>query len=245
MKGLSEIPSTAQLQQAYATLQSTLRTKVACSEADLALWVQWSRFDPRLAEQITAHIINYWSNLNPMVFNEKNRQQPWPALLGVIIEQARLFSHLPADQTRLFRAWSKVVMTHVDPAPWQQYFMGLRKPGGQLMQDDARYSLACYRQWGYLGREFFMNKAEAALNQTTACHHQHTLLSSTQRKQRLDELLKTQARLTVNEYRRALDFAVGRRQAELDLRNHPRLKPQGQTRSRVYVRLSRRGQNQG
>ena len=49
MIGLAKIPSAHQIQAVYTRFQE--RAGLPVSEPEFALWSQWSRFDPRLAEQ--------------------------------------------------------------------------------------------------------------------------------------------------------------------------------------------------
>lgn len=223
MKGLSSVPSLRDLERAYRKLQSDLES---ISIAEWALWSQWSRFDPRLAEQWISGLSKQWRDVSPLLLNESLRSHPWPAAAGVLLEQAWVYWDGSQEEKTLFRAWSRCVMSGVEAAPNELFFIGLRAFAGEAARRDAIESLKPYRKWGYYGRELLVNKALA--------RKKRTLASPGVRRRKLEELLKSRSRITVGDYIDCLGGAVGRRQAELDLQKTPRLKPIGQTQGRFY-----------
>ncbi|MEK6577958.1 MAG: hypothetical protein AABZ55_01915, partial [Bdellovibrionota bacterium] len=131
MKGLKEIPSDTTLSGAYSVLQNSSKTP---SLREIALWSQWSRFDPRLGELLVSWIAKHWREIPPQNLNELIFQQPWPEAVGVLIENVKIL--LPKKDL-LFNHWSACVMSGVSPAPHEQFFIGLRKFAGLQMKDDA------------------------------------------------------------------------------------------------------------
>lgn len=225
MKGLVSIPGTTELARAYGQMQAG--HPVSCGE--LALWSQWSRFDPRLAEQCVAHVCRHWRGLLPAELRECLLRQPWPPAMGVLLEQAREFGRItPAQDAPVFGAWISCVMVGVEPARGEQFFIGLRALGGEAMRKDAYLALEPYRRWGYLGCEVLLNKAVLALA------GERTLIPARVRRAVLDELIECRPRITARDYREALEGWVSARQAELDLCAHPRLRPVGRARARIY-----------
>ncbi len=228
MKGLEQIPTEEQLSRVYHQLQSL---KVAATSEEIALWTQWARFDPRLAEQLVQHFSLYWREISPVMLNDSVLKQPWPAIVGVLLDQASVFGGLPTVELKLFRSWSACVMSGVDPALNEQFFMGLRSFAGKAMLDDAQGAIKSYRRWGFLGREYLANKAVQKLSKQP-----RTLVPASVRRAKLDELIRLCPRFTARDYRESLGGGVSLRQAELDLRAHPRLRAVGKTRARVYLR---------
>ena len=156
MKGLVYLPQLKVLEQAYRKIQTAPES---ISESDLALWSQWTRFDPRLGEQWISTVIERWRSLSPLKLNEALRSQPWPAAAGPLFEQARVFWDWNREERRLFQSWCRLVMSGICPAQWEQYFIGLRAIAGEAMRRDAYAPLRTYTRWGYLGREVLLNKA--------------------------------------------------------------------------------------
>ena len=222
MNGLKFIPGVAEFSVAYARLQDAT---TVISNAELALWSQWTRFDPRLAEQIVQNIACHWRAISPLELNTALRDQPWPAAAAVLIEQAGCFSVAPNKHAE-FRRWKNCVLWDVAPASDEQFFIGLRAFAGDAMRDDACLALRPYRVWGYLGRDVLVNKAPLGGK---------TLVSATTRRQTLNKLIQRQPRLRVRDYISALGGWVSARQAELDLAAHPRLRAMGRTKARYYL----------
>ena len=170
-----------------------------------------------------------WKNLNPISLREHLLEQPWPQAFGVLAEQAADMDLIPPGDRILFKNWLQTTLSGISAAPGEQFFIGLRKFAGKQMLADAEYPLRSYVRWGYLGRDLLVNKA-----QMTAKQRNRTIVSAAVRKKILNELMKIRKRLTVQDYRDALENQVSRRQAEIDLSEEKRLIPHGQTRGRFY-----------
>ena len=227
MKGLDKIPSTDELSLAYGKLQS--RQPSLISLAEIILWSQWSRFDPRLAEQLIVFISEKWKRWNPVFLHEELLKQPWPQAFGVLLEQALAAGFLSKESASLFKKWGDVVLSDISPANGEQFFIGLQKLGSKQMLRNAERPLRAYTAWGYFGCDLLVNKAQEKIKLRN-----RTLVSAAVRKHVLSELLKTRKRLTVKDYCEALSYQVSRRQAEIDLAREKRLIPSGQTRGRFY-----------
>lgn len=224
MTGLENIPGPRDLLGAYERLQSGARL----SAFELALWSQWARFDPRLGEQWISAVLRDWREIPALDLNRELSSQPWPSAAGVLLEQALVFGTWPAPERRLFRDWSRLVMSGIAAAGGNgQFFIGLRAFGGQAMRGDAELSLKPYLGWGYLGKEILRNKASSAARSATIAPREL-------RQRVIGDLIRTRRSFRVSEYLAAIGFHVSRRQAELDLRADPRLECLGNTRARVY-----------
>lgn len=230
MTGLEAIPGQRDLLGTYERIQAGIPLSVP----ELALWSQWARFDPRLGEQWIGVVLRDWRGISAIDLNRELLSQPWPAAVGVLLEQALAFGPWPAPERRLFRDWSRLVMSGVAAVDGAgQFFIGLRAFGGQAMRRDAENALKPYLRWGYLGKEVLRNKASSAAKSSTTAPREL-------RDRILGELIRAGRSFSVSDYLAALGFCVSRRQAELDLRGDPRLEWRGHTRSRVY-RARRRG----
>lgn len=221
MKGLSRIPQTQDLAAAYALLQSD--TGIGVEE--LVLWTQWSRFDPRLAEQWISYLCRNWKAIAPLEFREKIRLQPWPSAAGVLLTQIIEERLLAPEERRVFRHWAGMVMEGTTPASNEQFFIGLRAFGGKQMREDAEKSLRSYVKWGYLGRETLVNKAKP---------YARTRVNPVIRNRALKELMNSRERFTVRDYQNAVGGQLSARQAQLDLSKERNLIAIGNTRGRSY-----------
>ena len=229
MKGLNKIPDQKKLSQAYRALQlfpKTVRVK------KLVFWSQWARLDPRLGEILVEYISKFWSKHNPVEINRELKRQVWPAAFGILLEQVPFYYSQKIKgkkwNKKLFSHWSKCVMTDISPAKEEQFFIGIYKAGGKLMKEECFHSIKPYRQWGYFAKDLLINKARLA---------EKTLIPIAQRHVILDELLKSHKKITVQDYLEKMNFQIHRRQAQRDLKNHKKLKPQGQTKGKYYIKL--------
>ena len=228
MKGLSRIPNQKKLSKAYKALQAFPHS--VCVK-DLVLWSQWARLDPRLGEILIEYISKFWQKNNPVEINQHLKQQVWPAAFGVLLEQVPFYysQHLKSKKLnkKLFLYWSKCVMTDIPQAKGEQFFIGIYKAGGKLAKEECFYSIRPYRQWGYFSKDLLINKALST---------DKTLIPLPQRQVILDELLKSHKKITVQDYLEKINFQIHRRQAQRDLKNHKKLKPQGQTKGKHYIK---------
>lgn len=221
MKGLVNIPSQKDLLSAYEKLQ-TGGTIPDLSE--IALFSQYARFDPRLAELLAAACARSWQKILPTELNLEILKTPWPAALGVILEQAR--THYQIPEKPAFKHWAAIVMHGISPAKNEHFFIGLRSFAGNLLFQDVCMSLKSYRRWGFFGKEVLKNKADLGKG---------TWMAPALRQKILRDLLSSKRRLTVNDYLAALGGNVSRRQAERDLAAS-KARKWGRTRGRVYTR---------
>jgi hypothetical protein len=234
MRGLAKLPTESELAQAYQELLGLRALSEAGAsdrvpeEAQWALWSQWARLDPRFAELLTQRLAKDWAEIHPLKLNQELKRQPWPAVFGVLIEQASEF--LVAKPRRsVFRSWAQCVMNEIDPAPGELFFVGLRKLAGKEMRLDATLALTLYRKWGYLGRELLVNKS---------ARFKGTLLPPEAREAALSELIKARRRFSTRDYIDHLGGLVSVRQAEMDLAARAarkELKREGRTKARRWV----------
>lgn len=230
MQGLTALPTTEQLQAAYAELQTALRSYTPLLASRIALLSQWSRLDPRLAEQVAEHLCTHWRALNPSSLQSEMMKQPWPTALAVLLEQVQ--EKLRAEQGvheadyLEFALWSKLVTSGMKVEWLGLFFIGTRSLGGRLMLDDARLSLESYRKWGFAGRELVVTPKSA--------HNRRAKIQPETRQNAITALIQTQRHFTVRDYWELLGRRISLRQAQLDLHTDSRLHSVGSTRSRFY-----------
>lgn len=224
MKGLYKIPTQVDLAKAYNQLQSFKSKRKAIEENQIALWSQWTRFDPRLGEILADYLLKNWESLNPVQLNSEIKKLPWPAALGVILETSKLL--IEKNRFSIFSAWSTLVMSGIKLADNEQFFIGLNKLLGAKMMREVMYPLKIYRKWGYLSSDPMINKA--LLNQ------RKTIMPKAVRLALLNESLRNKKSITVSDYMNLLAGSLNRRQAERDLKEHKGLIARGFTRNRVY-----------
>ncbi|MDZ4678443.1 MAG: hypothetical protein SGI74_13155 [Oligoflexia bacterium] len=219
MKGLSKIPTIKELQKSYDKIQSD----EDLSLEDLSLFTQWSRFDPRLTEQLIQYFNKHWKKIHPVLFNEEICKQPWPTVVGVLLE---FVSHLTLKPSRkLFKNWMNCVLSGVEVSSMSQFYIGIWSLGGAQMYRSSENSLKPFLKWGFLSDDVPFNKS---LKKPT------TLSSLNVRMKILNKLIQENQIITVESYMLKLNGTVSRRQAERDLAQHKDLRAKGFTRNRVY-----------
>lgn len=229
MKGLKSIPSLRQMAKAYETLQS--RQEGLClSYRKLSLYAQWSRLDPRLGELVINYISQCWRKLHPIELNNCLQKEVWPAVFGVLLEHISFYyeQKKKKKELSLFCKWSECVLYDIQPAKGELFFINLYLPGSRLMYEEALYSLNVYKKWGYLAGDLMFNKFVFS---------HKILLTPVQRREALDKLLKKQNAFKVRDYLRELNFQIPVKQAQRDLKKHPRLSSSGNTRNKVYFKI--------
>lgn len=255
MRGLPAIPSAEELEGAYLRLDVSSSSEsfalpsrgrksgkfpspwLSSVEADLALWSQWSRFDPRLAELWVKWISQHWNDTAPARLNESLRAQPWPAAAGVLLEETLFTGQICRKERKFFRAWMGFAMVGIPPANGEAFFIGQRGFARNLTRLDATRAEKSYRRWGYVGRERLINASTLCME--PALSPRVTRMPRETRRLVLENLCQERDSFRVEDYLRALDGRVSRRMAEMDLRACARLKPRGETRGRIYRVLGR------
>jgi hypothetical protein len=226
--GLLNIPGRLELEKAYSMLLH--RVPATPNETDLALFAQWSRFDPRLAEIWVSFLVREWERFHPLELRGALLSQPWPAAAAVLLE----FTAKRVRNRTLFPFWHRMVTESFPKGNWEQFFIGLRKIAGKAMQDDARFAFSEYRKWGYLGREILLNKSGQG-SIAEEGKRTHTLLPET-RREILKEMLTSSARITTDVYWEAIGRCISRRQAERDLESSSIVRACGNTRARYFLK---------
>lgn len=229
--GLTHIPSPDERAIAYEAVQHFGHPKAAPLDLHLlALYTQWTRFDPRLAEICVLFFVRHWKELLPLKLREELLKQPWPGACAVLLEFSQR-DFLESKEKQSFKNWRTLVTQGFPKSNEEQYFIGLRPIASIGMVDDARLSLAEYRKWGFLAREVLFNKQKLPSGRGRT----HTIEPAV-RREILKELLRARHRVTAVEYQEELGQAISLRQAERDLKSCALLRPRGNTRGRTWVK---------
>lgn len=220
MNGLEKIPTAKNLVLAYNELQGK-----KLSLQTLLTYFQWARFDPRLAEIITAKVISDWKQINPFELNLKLRTTTWPRTLAVILDMAAL-GIKPQDRLN-FKIWKTCATSNLQSGPDEVFFIGVFSFAGKQMKLASERSHHIFRKWNYLGQDVFLNKVQSL-------KIEKTLIDKNRRREILKNLLTTKTLISVNDYLYALESPVSKRVAQLDLKKFPGIKTTGRTKNRRY-----------
>jgi hypothetical protein len=224
LKGLNSVPGIRDLQRAYDRLQSSAEL----IEVDLlALYTQWARLDPRLAEILTGHLSQHWREIPLGRLIELLDRQPWPRAIAVPLRFVALGLKSKVERKTILHMVAAIEGSFAKPAA-QLYFIPLRLPNVVVMRKEIEFRSTPYLQSGFLGAQPLLPRARPPTNRT--------LMPPRQRHRILAELFKHQPSLTVNDFVRACHGLVSKRQAQRDLRAFSGSSAKGFTRGRIYRR---------
>lgn len=140
-----------------------------------------------------------------------------PQVLGVIGEF--ISTHRDDPECRAYFAY---LATGLDPVSYQLFFPALYPPGSPLALREASESLREYKKWGFLSRERPLIDRETRATAGTP--------PPETRRQILNRLLAARGKISIGDYLTALNHAISRQQAYLDLEAAPNLIPVGKGR---------------
>jgi hypothetical protein len=223
MKGLEAVPCVTELRQAFDRLQSA---RALLSIPQIALYSQWARLDPRLAEILVGHFTKYWREIAPGALIQSLSQYPWPRSIAVLLRFTALA--LKASDRETTRHLIGAIEAAFPAPSWQLYFIPLQVPNSVILRDEVKYRTEPYMQSGYIGAQSLLSQAKSPANRT--------IMPADQRKQLLIDLLRKQNSVTVFDYIQACKGMVSRRQAQRDLTSFTGTVARGFTRSRAYHR---------
>ena len=221
------IPTPSELAQCL----NLLRKEETPSAEDWARIAQWTRFDPRLAEEWLTTLGRHWKILSPVLIREANLKQHTPAVMGLLLEQFRIFL-CPKRDRALFKLWSAVVLHRTPKAQGEGFLIGVLPFAGNAVREGAEKPAVYYKKWGFLGQEVFVNKF--ALKQKQL---QRTTLGPDERKLILIELFEKNRKITVKDYLEACHGLISRRVAQMDLETMPGVQAEGRTRNCSFSKL--------
>ncbi len=228
MKGADRIPLLSDLAGPYEALQKKDHIPTT---AELLLWAQWIRFDPRLGEIFTRWLSQHWQIIHPLAMNVEILKSPWPAVWGVLLDQVeallRLEKRCIGSELQRWKAWKKLMLAEVQPDSPQLFYFQLVSPVGKIAQEWVNQPSRDFAAWGYFANDAWINKAPWA---------KRTAVKTEVRLRVLQRLAKSGEPFTTRAYIEALGGRVTWRQAQRDLQSFPRLHSEGATKDRTWKR---------
>jgi hypothetical protein len=191
----------------------------------LALAAEMLRYDARLLSILLQYLVATWSELNPVHLRVALRSMRWPQAMLVVLEFGKAASDDP--EFRYFAEYVSAGFTRVEPA--ERFFMDAERPGSRIAQRALGRNLQPYARWGFVGNEKPI--ADVATKRTVGRYDAET------RQRILSDLAASVDDFTLADYLAAVDHAISRQQALLDLRRSPNLSSSGRGRgARWHVR---------
>jgi hypothetical protein len=184
-------------------------------EALLALAAEMARYDARLLSILVQMLRRTWRTLNPRALREHMQAMRWPQALLVVLEFARA-----AERDQEFQHFCDYIAAgwpRIDPA--ERFFIDAERPASRIARRNLGRNLKPYARWGFVGNERPI--VDSVTRRTVGSYDAAT------RARILEELAAQVAEFSLAEYLEAIDHAVSRQQALIDLRRHPGLVPQG------------------
>lgn len=219
MKGLEALPSMTDLLDAYNRLQSADELLPA---DQLALYSQWSRLDPRLAQIMVEHLARHWRQIRSGELWDELQKQPWPRAILVLLRFAELA--VPKSEEKKLRHIIQALDEDLPAIPPQLFFIFLQGPNRMVVDEEVRYRTLPYRLSGFIGSQSLLGRSRWPADKT--------FLAPNDRRRILTRLLRDHDQVTVADYMAACKHLVSRRQAQRDLMATARAS--GFTRNRIY-----------
>lgn len=196
-------------------------------EGLLALAGEMLRYDARLLTVLLQLVLEKWREIDALALRRRMTEMRWPQALLVAFEFARAAStetELRYLVDHLAAGWPRV-----DPA--ERFFLDAERPGSRMAMRGLGRNLRAYARWGFIGTERPI--ADVATKRAVGRYDART------RRRILDDLAARQDTFTLAEYLEAIDHAVSRQQARLDLAAHPNLTVSGRGRGARWRRTRR------
>ena len=188
---------------------------------DIAIYSQWSRLEPRVAQTLVSYLIVHWPSLALGMMLKELNQQPWPRSILVLLRFVQLVvCDLGLDQ--LILAMDRALVDQ----PHQLYFIPLQFPYRVTLAHEVEYRTRPYTLSGFIGSQSLLTHTRYPENQT--------YLSEVQRHRILERLILNKTDFTVKSYQTACAGLVSLRQAQRDLKIAQGIVTKGFTRSRRY-----------
>jgi hypothetical protein len=215
---LKSIPTTGHLSRLYYEL-SLIGASCAGQESKwpygkldktrlLGLAAEMLRYDPRLLTILVTYCIEHYRDINPAAIRALYNNMQTPQTFAVLAEFIKTTA---SDKELLY--WAEYLQRGLDPAPQQFFYHYLYMPGGALADRAVERNLQEYKKWGFIASE------RPTIDQKT----KKTVgsLDRASRRNILEKLLRERDSITIADYITALDHAVSRQQALLDLKATP------------------------
>ena len=246
MKGLPKLPQTDDLLRAYRDIEKRVDEMASdqiLSEKQIAIYSQWSRLDPRLAELFTGYLERWGHEVHTFRLLSELEALPWPRAILVPLRFAEMkltfeiktseASSMPKpSRLATLQALIKSIDRAFPDVSNDLYFIPLQRPNRVLTDEMIDLQTEPYLSAGFIGSAPLFAKGQAPEGVT--------LMTKDARERLLQRLIVRKSDsvpredLTVDRYISACRGLVSRRQAQRDLDAEPKLKAIGFTRNRRY-----------
>jgi hypothetical protein len=189
-----------------------------------ALGGELLRFDPRLLSILLQLLLRTWQRFNPVVLRQHMHAMRWPQALLVVLEFAKAATS--EAELRYLCDYVAAGWPRIEPA--ERFFLDAERPGSRMARRHLGRNLRAYARWGFVGSEKPI--VDATTKRTVGRYDAAT------RSQILSDLIERAPELTLAAYLEAVDHAISRQQALLDLKHCPELVVSGRGRGARWRR---------
>lgn len=190
----------------------------------LALAAEMLRFDARLLSILLQYFLEHWRELNPLALRDWMRRMRWPQALLVALEFAK-----SATTDMEFKYFADYLAAgHIRIEPAERFFLGAERPGSRMAVRGLGRNLKPYGRWGFIGTE--KPTVDSTTKRTVGRYDADT------RRRILAELAAARPDFSLADYLEAVDHAVSRQQALVDLRSFGGLTLKGHGRGAKWRR---------
>lgn len=174
----------------------------------LGLAFEMLRYDPRLLTILVIYCLEHFREINSAEIRALYNDMQTPQTIAVLVE---FIKRATSDKELLY--WAEYLQRGLSPVSPQFFFHYLYTPGGALADRAIERNLREYKRWGFIASE------RPTIDQKT----KKTVGSfdPTARRNILEKLLHERHSITLVDYISALDHAISRQQALLDLKAIP------------------------
>jgi len=193
----------------------------------IALAAEMLRYDPRLLSILLQYLLSAWAALNPVQLRAAMHRMRWPQALLVVLEFGKSASN--EAEFRYLADYLSAGFARVEPA--ERFFLDAERPSSRMAMRALGRNLKAYARWGFIGSEKPI--VDAVTKRAVGRYDADT------RKRILLQLAASTDSFTLAEYLAAVDHAVSRQQALLDLRSLSDVRSTGHGRGATW-RVRRR-----
>lgn len=229
-------PSADDILQSMNQLQSE---STQINSKMLIQYFLWSRFDPRLSEQLVHFLQIHWQRYNPLRIRYWNIKSQIPEILIAHLEFLKKI--IPTNKRILYNHWFEIIKYKIKPKFYGVFFVGQFPIAGSLIKQESLNGLNIWKKWGFLSTHIPINKYQ---------QKDKTHLSKTERIKLFQlfiaHLNQNQVKqFSVNDYLIFTENKISKRLAELDLKELASMKKpiifsQGYTKNKKYFLKEKR-----
>jgi hypothetical protein len=202
--------------------------RVTSREALVAIAGEMLRYDARLLSILLQYVLEHWRELNPTLVRVQMQSMRWPQALLVVLEFGKAATADP--EFKYFADYVEAGHARVEPA--ERFFLGSERPGSRMAARGLGRNLRAYSRWGFIGTERPI--VDSTSRRTVGRYDAAT------RRSILADLSAGAREFSLVEYLEAVDNAISRQQALLDLRSFDGLVLKGRGRGAKWRKSRKR-----